>query len=97
MPKKKMKWYIGLHRARIGVAYHAFQTSISEPTQSDFPIYMAIIGPFWTKRACLWAEKYGYNNPHFQTVDDAERISKEESLGHLCARRLKAKSSSPEK
>jgi len=39
--------------------------------------YAAVIGPFKTKRAALWTEKYGHNNPHFQHVQDAERLSRE--------------------
>ena len=45
------------------------------PTPFCYP-YQAVIGPFRTKRAALWSEKYGFNNPHFQTVNDAERLSK---------------------
>jgi hypothetical protein len=38
--------------------------------------YGAVIGPFKTRRAQKWAAQYGQGNPHFQTVDDAERLSK---------------------
>ena len=51
--------------------------SANEPTsESHSDIYSAVIGPFRTKRAALWAEKYGRFNPHFQHVEDAERLSK---------------------
>jgi hypothetical protein len=45
------------------------------PLESNCPFKYAI-GPFVTKRAALWAEKYGLNNPHFQHVRDAERLSR---------------------
>jgi hypothetical protein len=37
----------------------------------------AVIGPFKTIRAARWACSQ-FNNPHFQTVADAERISRME-------------------
>lgn len=54
-------------------------SSQSEPTRDDFgnqgERYIAFIGPFRTRRAQLWAVKYGKGNPHFQTVHDAEVLS----------------------
>ena len=50
----------------------------SEPTREEFgERYAAFIGPFRTRRAQMWAMKYGKNNPHFQTVESAERLSKQ--------------------
>ena len=52
----------------------------NEPRRDDFgeqgQRYIAFIGPFRTRRAQFWAMKYGKSNPHFRTVDDAERLSK---------------------
>jgi len=67
----KMNWYVGL--AVTTYALIAFRASAT-PTEASG--YLAVIGPFRTKRAALWAEKYGSNNPHFQHVNDAERLSK---------------------
>ena len=67
----KMNWYVGL--AATTYALIAFRASAT-PTETSG--YLAVIGPFRTKRAALWAEKYGSNNPHFQHVNDAERLSK---------------------
>ena len=64
-----MKWYVGL--AATTYALIAFRASATEASG-----YLAVIGPFRTRRAALWAEKYGRNNPHFQHVNDAERLSK---------------------
>jgi hypothetical protein len=69
----KMKYYIGHLR---GGKLQAFQSNKLPTHESHGKLYYAVTGPFKTKRAALWAEKYGYNNPHFQTIDDAERLSK---------------------
>jgi hypothetical protein len=45
------------------------------PTPKEFPDMFAFVGPFITKRAALWAASQ-YNNPHYQHVRDAERLSK---------------------
>lgn len=55
--------------------------SVGTPTRDDFGSqgarYVAFIGPFRTRRAQMWALRYGKNNPHFRHVNDAERLSKE--------------------
>ena len=68
-----MKWYIGMTPGK----FKSFQSDTT-PTESTHGIrYLAAIGPFRTKRAALWAEQYGYNNPHFRHVNDAEHIARE--------------------
>jgi hypothetical protein len=50
--------------------------SVDTPTVEKWGArYGAIIGPYKTKRAALWAVKHGKGNPHFQHVNDAERIA----------------------
>lgn len=50
--------------------------SIDTPTEASHGhLYGAVVGPFRTVRAAMWAERYGNGNPHFQHVNDAERIS----------------------
>ena len=67
------KHYIGLTRDKGSIYF----TSSFEPTETSHgEVYVAVTGPFRTKRAALWAEKYGRNNPHFRHVNDAERLSK---------------------
>jgi hypothetical protein len=67
-------WYVGI--VKNTNKYTAFWSD-TEPSYDYFgAVYFAVIGPFKTKRAAKWAEKYGLNNPHFQTVNDAEQISK---------------------
>jgi hypothetical protein len=68
-----MRWYVGIKSAN---HYVAFRYAYS-PTELDDLPYLAVIGPFTTKRAALWAEKYGPMNPHFRHVNDAEHFSRE--------------------
>lgn len=52
--------------------------SASEPeAHTHGSIYSYVIGPFRTKRGAIFMRDFGANNPHCQTVRDAERISKE--------------------
>lgn len=71
---RKQKWYVGLEDYRKRTVYRAFQV-FEEPTQgSHGHLYNAVIGPFASKKAALWAVKHGKNNPHFQNVSSAERL-----------------------
>ena len=81
----KKKWYVEFQNTECHQDFNpiklvAFKTSL-EPTHS-FPYDDTgrgrgpCIGPFKTKRAAVWAATWGYMNPHFQHVDDAERLSK---------------------
>ncbi len=50
--------------------------SPSVPTVSTHgTLYNYCIGPFRTKRGADFMANYGGNNPHLQTVADAERIA----------------------
>jgi hypothetical protein len=71
------KWYIGLVKDKFEAFY--LYNAITRAEKPFFYPYKNIIGPFKTKRAALWAEKYGLKNPRFQQVDDAERLAKEEN------------------
>ena len=47
------------------------------PTPSSHPQFAAVVGPFKTKRAALWAASgAAVSNPHYAHVNDAERIAK---------------------
>ena len=81
---KGRRWYVGIVRG--DYRYPSFRgcyEAFHSPTEPDHKAtgwkYAAVIGPFETMRAALWAEKYGRNNPHFQHVRNAERISKTSS------------------
>mgnify|MGYP001610468413 FL=1 len=69
-----MKHYVGITRPGQYVAFR----SLDEPTREMYDqSFVAVIGPFRTRCAAKLAEKYGRSNPHFQHVNDAERLSKE--------------------
>lgn len=70
-----MKWYVG-HTVDKPSRLKAFRCSFLPTDLTHGLTYYAVIGPFGTKRAALWAEKYGLGNPHFVQVSDAEHISK---------------------
>jgi len=38
--------------------------------------YQAVIGEFKTMRGAKFMRDYGANNPHIQTVNDAEKLAK---------------------
>jgi hypothetical protein len=69
----KTQWYVGHKTNGELVAFG----DTSEPTVQGYgKLFGAVIGPFKTKRGALWVEKYGRSNPHFQHVNDAERLAK---------------------
>ena len=54
----------------------------AEPNKSKNPSFLALIGPFRTKRAAMWMAHpvRGLQNPHCRSVADAERLSKKYDL-----------------
>ncbi len=70
----KAKFYVG---TKLDGIYETFKSQ-NEPTQeSHGKQYLAVIGPFITKRGADFMAKHGKGNPHLQHVDDAERIAKQ--------------------
>ena len=77
MPKKaRIKWYVELRGGKTFAYCSTITPSFFHPFSSDGLRRGPSIGPFRTKRAAKWAEEYGQSNPHFQHVNDAERLSK---------------------
>lgn len=70
---QRRKPYIGIDKNGDWFGF----SSVNTPTRESTPEFVAVIGAFKTKKAQLWALQHGKNNPHFQTVNDAERLSKE--------------------
>ena len=68
--------YIGMIK---GKNFEIFNFPGTPTVESHGHIYSYVVGPFKTARAQVWAAEYGRNNPHFQHVNDAERISKLEA------------------
>jgi len=46
----------------------------TEETHGDK--YLLCIGPFRTKRGATFMQRYGFNNPHCQTVEEAEKLGR---------------------
>lgn len=78
----RRKWYVGLLPNGDREAFNTFEdlslvSGKNEMQSKGLYPYNAVTGPFKTKRAALWVERYGANNPHYSHVNDAERIAKE--------------------
>jgi hypothetical protein len=58
---------------QIRTIFHAMETPTHESHGERF-IY--VIGPFRTLAGAEIMRQYGRNNPHLQTVEDAERMAK---------------------
>lgn len=68
----RQRFYVGLSNGKREVF-----KSASVPTEvTHGERYQAVIGPFQTKRGAEFMAKHGANNPHVQTVVDAERIAR---------------------
>ena len=68
------KFYLGLNFP-VRELFRAEET----PTKQSHPQYAGVIGPFRTKRGAEFMRKCGRNNPHCQTVADAERLAKDKT------------------
>lgn len=82
---KRKKWYVGL-TLRLNPCDRERQvfTSDVEPTTGTHGHrYLAVIGPFRTKRGARFMARYGQGNPHCRCVADAERMAKLKADGLL--------------
>ena len=70
-------WYVGVRPDKQRVVLLEFWPPTPE-THSDR--YNEVIGPFRTRKGAEYMAQHGANNPHLQTVADAERIVKAERL-----------------
>jgi hypothetical protein len=68
-------WYVGI--SALDCKYVAFRADVPDADLYGRykDLYIALIGPFRTKRGAIWAAKYGKGNPHFQHVNDAEKLA----------------------
>lgn len=67
----KPKIWVGI----VGTQREVFK-HITVPTAVSTPQYLAVIGPFRTRRGANFMAQQGGSNPHCQTVADAERLAK---------------------
>lgn len=76
----KAKIYVGLLK---GAAKREVFKYAGEPTEATHgEKYGAVIGAFRTMRGANFMAEHGANNPHVQTVEDAERIAALPCHGH---------------
>lgn len=57
-----------------------FRSSTTPTKESHGHLYMAVIGPFKSKVGASYFARYGRNNPHIRTADDAERLARADLL-----------------
>jgi hypothetical protein len=85
---KKIRPYVGIKKDGTREVFPASQG----PTEELYgDLYSAVIGPFKTKRGANFMAQYGAGNPHLQTVEDAERIARQEEKKELAARKPQGK------
>ena len=57
-----------------------FRSSTTPTKESHGHLYTAVIGPFKSKVGASYFARYGRNNPHLRTADDAERLARADPL-----------------
>jgi hypothetical protein len=56
-----------------------FCSSTIPTKESHGHLYRAVIGPFKSKVGASYFARYGQNNPHIRSADDAERLARADS------------------
>ena len=57
-----------------------FRSSTTPTEETHGHLYTAVIGPFKSKVGASYFARYGRNNPHIRTADDAERLARADPL-----------------
>jgi hypothetical protein len=57
-----------------------FRSPTIPTKESHGHLYTAVIGPFKSKVGASYFARYGRNNPHIRTADDAERLARADPL-----------------
>jgi hypothetical protein len=57
-----------------------FRSSKIPTKESHGHLYTAVIGPFKSSVGASYFARYGRNNPHIRTADDAERVARADPL-----------------
>jgi hypothetical protein len=75
-----MPYYLGKRSQGDWVLF----SSACIPTQETHGhLYTCAQGPFRTRLAARWFNRYGWGNPHVRTVADAERLAREAARENL--------------
>ena len=57
-----------------------FRSPITPTQETHGDRFTLVIGPFRTKVGATFFARYGRNNPHIRSADDAERLAREHPL-----------------
>ena len=60
-----------------------FASPVTPTKEAHSRIYSCTQGPFRTRLAARWFNRYGRGNPHIHTVADAERLAREAARENL--------------
>jgi hypothetical protein len=60
-----------------------FASPVTPTKDSHGHLYTCAQGPFRTRLAARWFNRYGRDNPHVHTVADAERLAREAARENL--------------
>jgi hypothetical protein len=60
-----------------------FASPVTPTKEAHGRIYSCTQGPFRTRLAARWFNRYGRGNPHIHTVADAERLAREAARENL--------------
>ena len=75
-----MPYYLGKRPQGVWVLFASART----PTQETHGhLYTCAQGPFRTRLAARWFNRYGWGNPHVRTVADAEHLAREAARENL--------------
>ena len=72
-----MAIYLGKQKQGDLVQFRSFTIPTKE---SHGHLYVAVIGPFKSKVGASYFARYGRNNPHIRTADDAERLARADPM-----------------
>lgn len=75
-----MPYYLG-KRPQGDWALFAFTRTPTQEKHSH--LYTCAQGPFRTRLAACWFNRYGWGNPHVHTVTDADRLAREAARENL--------------
>jgi hypothetical protein len=78
-----MAYYLG---KRLQGDWVLFASPVTPTKDTHSHLYTSAQGPFRTRLAARWFNRYGRGNPHVHTVADAERLAREAARENLVVR-----------
>jgi len=60
-----------------------FASPVTPTQETHGQLYTCVQGPFRTRLAARWYNRYGWGNPHVRTMADAEHIARETACENL--------------